>query len=606
MSSRRAVPVRRWTVAGLAVTGLVLAGCTGPHRPSDPPDERATAGVQVLPEFDAAHAQELLGGTWQYLPGAVPRRDGLAIHHTGEAILTNPNRGHAPANPQYVPDPPVNVYGTRLEVTNGSDVGIAAHVSDIHGAVTVSFRAQPPIRYDERIEYRPGVDVTVDGTHATVSVHGDAGSEQRSASLDRTSSAQADVTVAQEGSQVVVVVDGHRTTLDAKPFTGQVWFGMDTTGSFALTALRAYPVHGSHVAALDMSHYYDDVSTAADGLASLATRHHPGTLIGTAVDLGALMADPELATFYLRNVNEFETEMLAKFQALQPEQGQYEFAELDALVDLAGKHHVTVHGHALVFGEAYPRWLRDTLATASSDQARALLKSYITTVMTRYDGKHGHGLIRFWDVVNEPFDQDNLGRLNEDNIWYEPDPNYIIDALGYALSARPDAVVAVNENSMEGANGQWAGMRELMGRIKAAGLDVSRIQIGFQCHYDEATLADPDDMDVLYSGELATRFQAVKGMGFFGARVSEASVALSHDGGTSDDPARQADIYRRLYGVSDDVDLWGAASSPYYFTTERAGDGTLHIGNDAPAYQEDSGTIVPRPAWSALRTAAAG
>lgn len=605
--------VPRWIAAGLAAATLVLAGCTVAKQSSEATSEHSKAGLQILQEFDETHGQDLLKGTWQYMPGASLSAGSLMIRHTGEAILTNPNTGHATVSPVYVPDPPVNVYGTRLSVTQGNDVGFAVHISNMHGPATVSFHAKPPIRYDERIEREAGIDVTVDGSRATLTVYGDPAqpdNKPKTATFSlKKSSADADITIAQEGSTVIAVIDGQRTNLSAKPFNGQVWFGMDAPrkgGSFKVSGLTVYPVHGSSVAPVDMSHYYDNAKASPDGLAALAKRHDQARLDGTTVDLNTLMADPQYTEFVLQNFNEIETETLGKFQTLQPEEGQYNFAELDALVDFASKHNLMIHGHALIFGEAYPQWLHDKLAASSPDQARKLMKDHITTVMSRYDGKHGHGQIKYWDVVNEPFDQDNLGQLNKDNIWYKAiGETYIQDALTYALSANPDGIVAINENSMEGDNDQWPGMQSLMQQLKSARLDIRRIQIGFQCHYDEETLADQDDMNVLYGGELAARFKWVKNMGFYGARVSEASVALSNGDGYPDDPATQAKVYGLLFALSNDFNMWGATSSPYYFTTARDNDGTLSIGDDAPTFQDSTGIIMPRLAFTSLKKTAA-
>jgi endo-1,4-beta-xylanase len=599
MDMLRVQPASRLAAVGLA-TGLLLAGCgfVAEHHGNDHITSNATeqAGMlSVLPEFDRGGEQKLLTGTWGYMIGAQQSAEGLSLHHSGEAILTNPDE----ETPTYIPNPPVNSYGTRIALGSGSDVGLSAHLTDIKGSATMSFMSKPPIRFDERLENQPGIVVTVVGSRATVAVTTEFGASPQLHTLQLDGAAStANIVVAQEGSNTIVNVNGKQLSLPTKSFTDEVWFGMDTAQTFKVNGFSAYPIHGTKVSMVDMSHYYDNVKPVADGLSSLAgTNGHGDKLIGTAADMNNLMANPNETTAILQNVNSIETEMLAKPQAIEPLEGQFEWGELDAQVDFDYKHGIETIGHTLMFGEAYPQWFRDKLANATPDQARALMQNLITTVMTRYDGKHGHGLIRYWDVVNEPLDPDDRTQINKNNLWYKADPDYIYDALRFAHEANPDALIGINEYALESDDDSWNSMAGILQEAKSRGVRVD--YVGFQAHFDEETLNDSDAMSELFDGTFQSRTNQLATLGVK-FRISEATVAENGD------TNMQAKVYAKLLKICLEsqncigFNMWGLTSNLAYVTTEGN-----DIGDDAPTTQNGYGVISPRSAWTSLKQTAA-
>lgn len=609
--------IRQLLITGAAVSALVLAGCTSGGENVDSP--QPTAGVEqtagsgplaTMPEFDISREQRLLEGTWRYMPGAEQEGTVLKVHHTGAKILKRHEEWLDPAVPEYIASPQLNIYGTHVEMQNGSDVGFAARLSAIDGAATISFHSKPPLRYDERLDRMPGIDVTVDGRAATITSCSDicdAADPNRLMvqKLELPENAgQADITLAQIGDQVVVNVNGVPAGINGRLFDNQVWFGADAAGSFKVDALNAYPIGDVQLSQVDMSQAtFGGGQRSADGLATTTAENgYDDVKIGTAVDMLSLLSNPQYAEFVVANFNSIETEMLAKFQALQPERGQYEFAELDALVDFANRHGLEVHGHALVFGEAYPQWLHEALEGASSAESRELLRDHITTVVSRYNGQSGHGEIRCWDVVNEPFDADDWNALNEGNIWYRAlGAEYIVDAFKFAREANPNGCFGMNEWGMETDDDRWAGMLREIQVLTAAGQKPDFI--GFQAHFDEDTLADDEAMQLVFDGQLAERFEELRKLGI-DVHVSELSVALSAGDSGETDPAMQARVYETVFRACLEAEncrrfnLWGATSADFYFTSS-PGD----IGDDAPTVMDANGAIVPRPAWEALKQA---
>lgn len=595
---------------------LLLTACTSGDSDKAAPNPAQVTGIEqtaggeapdIRAEFDTSREQNLLNGTWQYMKGVQQEDGALTVRRTGEAILLWPDEWGGEKTPEYVPDPPINLYGTHVEIANGQDIGLTASASDVAGSATFAFHSKPPVRYDERIVRHPGLDITVEGSLATVLVYGRPGEAPLIQELPLDAPAGAvNIVVIQNEQGLGIEVNGQSTEIAAPLFDDQIWFGMDSSGSFRLDELKAYPMAETGISLADTSQaVLGGGNRSAEGLASKVASGGRGDLqIGTAVELGELLSNPQYAEFVVQNFDAIETEIAGKFQTLQPEEGRFEFAELDALVDFANRNDLEVHGHALVFGEAYPQWLYDRLESANPSEAREIMRTHITTVMERYNGQNGHGEIKLWDVVNEPFDPDNWSELNQNNIWYRAydGPGYIADAMKFAREANPDAMLGINEWGMETDDDRWVGMVGLVKSLTAMGAKPD--YVGFQAHIDQETLRDEDAMDRLRGGLLLERFALLAGLGVK-ARISEISVAGNGN------PELQAEIYGLaaeavlLADNSIGLNLWGAANSELsyaYFT----GDITARDpGDDAPVLQTPDGTIVPRPAWNALlRTAA--
>jgi endo-1,4-beta-xylanase len=589
---------------GACALAFGLTACTsgGDEKANEDRGGGVVAEQAVMPEFDTSKGETLLKANWQYTPGVSQQDGGLHVGRTNLATMTTLPEEQKSAEPSYVANPPVSLYGPHVELEKKGSVGFGASLSNIQGGATISLLSGPHIRFDERVERQAGIDISVEGGIAGVTVW-DGKSERPSRSeirLEQTANS-ADIAVAQVDRQIAITINGQRLSPQPAVLGDQVWFGFNTTGQFDVNNFGVFPIKGTsqRVSVKDMSKFDFNVGPAENGLASIAAANGNGdTFIGTAVDLAELMANPEYTEFVLKNFNQIETETLAKFQALQPEEGKFEFAELDALVDFANRHGLTVHGHALVFGEAYPDWLHKKLEGATKQEALDIMRTHIQTVVTRYDGKHGHGKIEFWDVVNEPFDPDDWGELNTSNIWYRSiGKDYILQAFRAAREAFPEGKYGLNDWSIETDVDRRRAALRLLDDLPRGTVDF----VGMQAHFDEDTLDDDEVMDGIYSGDLNDIFAQFEARGVK-VRISEASVAENGD------PEAQADVYRMLLEACVKsrncigFNIWGATSNRYYFTTTPE----YGIGDDAPTKQDaDDSEIVERPAMEALRRGAA-
>ena len=164
--------------------------------------------------------------------------------------------------------------------------------------------------------------------------------------------------------------------------------------------------------------------------------------------------------------------------AMQPAEGQWNFAAADAFVDFAGRHGLQVVGHCLVWAkdDRTPAWFyRDGEHPASRELLLARMRQHIETVAGRYRGR-----IAAWDVVNEALD-DGTNFLRPSGWTAACDEEFLVRAFEYAHQADPQARLIYNDY-----NNELPGKREKMLRLirswRARNVPVHAV--GLQGHYE--------------------------------------------------------------------------------------------------------------------------
>lgn len=182
-----------------------------------------------------------------------------------------------------------------------------------------------------------------------------------------------------------------------------------------------------------------------------------GFSFGTAVQAQALESDPALAALVAREADVIVPEWAAKWDALQPERGRFDFGPLRQISRFAQVHGQRVRGHALLWHVAMPAWLAPALAEGRS-QADAILEEHITTVL-----RETREQIRDWDVLNEiisnPPGSDNPDATDGDlrpTPWLTAlGPGYPERTLRLARQADPTLRLTMNDYGVE-ADTPWA------------------------------------------------------------------------------------------------------------------------------------------------------
>jgi endo-1,4-beta-xylanase len=191
------------------------------------------------------------------------------------------------------------------------------------------------------------------------------------------------------------------------------------------------------------------------GLRRLARRQ--GLSFGTAVRHNLLANDPAYAALVAREAELLVPEWEAKWDALQPEAGRFEFTNLRNIALFARTHQQKLRGHALIWHVANPPWL---LAALNEGEARviALMEAHFSTVLSETQS-----YIRDWDVLNEvianPPGSDNPSPTSGDlrpTAWLQAlGPTYIERALRMARGLDETLRLTLNDYGVEAAT-PWA------------------------------------------------------------------------------------------------------------------------------------------------------
>ena len=149
--------------------------------------------------------------------------------------------------------------------------------------------------------------------------------------------------------------------------------------------------------------------------------------VGMAVKAAQLTSGSGYDIILKNEFSSISAEYEMKMDPISTASGVYNWAAADKIVAYGNANGINVHGHALVWHNAVPNWLKYFSGT---DAEFALeVKKYITDVVTHYAGK-----VKSWDVVNEAAD-DNGGNMRNTIFLQRMGPNYIKDCFQWARDA---------------------------------------------------------------------------------------------------------------------------------------------------------------------------
>jgi endo-1,4-beta-xylanase len=162
----------------------------------------------------------------------------------------------------------------------------------------------------------------------------------------------------------------------------------------------------------------------------------------------------------------------------RPSSSTFDFTLTDYYAKFAARHQLKLRGHPLVWHEALPKWVAETLSQTNAEQ---ILTEHIQTVVRRYAGK-----MHSWDVVNEAI---NIGDNQADGLRATPwlkflGVDYIDLAFRLAATADPQAKLVYNEFGVEYDRPDDDARREatlkLLQRLKSQGTPI--YALGIQSH----------------------------------------------------------------------------------------------------------------------------
>lgn len=567
----------------LGAIGVLGAGVLfGYHLIEQPPTPSYTQEEQTI----GTHAS-LVNAQVSGLPGTTQDGGTLIISPTHLAIVEQDGSGGQP-------NPPVNLH-QHIQTPNGYTVEATA--SDFKDAgATLTFYGQVPLIADEfRIE-RQAVQLALaeDELKVTIWDNNARRSPYRQTFLF-TPIANEGITMKVQGDTLSFEVNGQRLgQVQTEVLKDGFWFG-------ASAEKHAWKLSNLQLKSLDQSEFKISntaVKTAtqheANGLQALAQKKRPGFVVGAAMSPNTIVSDPSYAAIALdkSQLGSWTPENAMKMQFLQPEEGKYYFQHADLLVELALQNGIALHGHALVFGEANPRWFNalPTFTPEQKQRIKHIMQDHITKVVSHFGNK-----VNSWDVVNEPMADydtgDGSGATLRVHQWYKAmGESYIATAIATAHKANPDARLFINEWGLEEDGERWDAFVQLMTRLKptlaAQGVPLEKIGVGFQAHiYEEGDEIDADT--------LAAHIRQLNKLGFM-SQISEMDV--TNDLGDREQGEQYRTVFQtclkepsciawRTWILSDRYDFW------------KDDDGSIQQGEDG-LFDTD---MKPRPGYTAIQ-----
>ncbi len=254
--------------------------------------------------------------------------------------------------------------------------------------------------------------------------------------------------------------------------------------------------------------------------------------IGAAVKVASLQGGTTYSNTVKNEFNQITAEYEMKMNFIWKGDGNYDFSKVDYLVNFAQQNKLEVHGHALLWYQSFPDWIR----TAGYDTVmfENKVKIYISTIVGRYKGK-----IRSWDVANEIFNDDGSLRIESQIQGRFKDPiGFVGRCFKYAREADPNVKLFYNDYNVVLATGKRTAMKNMALRFKREGYPIDGL--GEQFHYRISTS----------QSQINNGFADLASSGLL-VHISEADCKINVNNSSSyvindTDRIKQSDFYKNL------------------------------------------------------------
>ena len=301
--------------------------------------------------------------------------------------------------------------------------------------------------------------------------------------------------------------------------------------------------------------------------------------VGVAVNMSNLNTarNPKDMEIILTNYNSITAENDFKPQSVQPQEGQWNFANADAIADFCREHGIKLRGHCLVWHSQVGRWMfQDKDADgkniqASKEKLYERMKTHITTIVQRYSD-----IVYCWDVVNEAVTDDaNATDPLRPSQWKQiaGGDEFIRKAFEFAHEADPNALLFYNDYNAA-VPAKRDKIYNMVKEMKEAGVPIDGI--GMQGHFSiyDPSLEDIEAAIVKYSEivdhvqftELDIRVNRETGGGLNMNRQGE-EITAERQQMFNDKYTGFFDVVRRHADVVDVVTFWNVSDRDTWLGT---------------------------------------
>ncbi|MFF3442596.1 endo-1,4-beta-xylanase [Streptosporangium sp. NPDC002721] len=279
--------------------------------------------------------------------------------------------------------------------------------------------------------------------------------------------------------------------------------------------------------------------------------------VGAAFYRGATLG--EHARLITRHYESVTPGNSLKWDATEPAEGEFTFADGDHLVDWATANGLEFRGHTLVWHSQTPAWVFEG---ATKEVLLRRLENHIRTVMGRYKGRIGT-----WDVVNEVVDENRPDGLRR-SPWFEiAGLDYIRTAFRVAREVDPEATLVINDYNTEFPRKRQA-LYDLVRKLRAEGVPIDAV--GHQLH------VNVEQPPASYIEDTIEKFARLG----VDQQVTELDVSVYTDFTSSYEtvPAEVLalqghryreifDVFRRQAGHLSSVTIWGVADDATWLSS---------------------------------------
>jgi endo-1,4-beta-xylanase len=310
----------------------------------------------------------------------------------------------------------------------------------------------------------------------------------------------------------------------------------------AKSASRAALVTTAVAASLGATLIMASSASAATTLGAAAAQ--TGRYFGAAVAAGKL-GDNTYTTILNREFTMVTAENEMKWDATEPNRGQFNYSGGDRILNQALSTGKQVRGHALLWYQQQPGWAQ---GLSGSDLRQAMM-NHVTQVATHYRGK-----IYAWDVVNEAFADGTSGARRDSNL-QRTGNDWIEAAFRAARAADPNAKLCYNDYNTDGVNAKSTGIYNMVRDFKSRGVPIDCV--GFQSHLSNSVPSD-------YQANL----QRFANLGV-DVQITELDISGSNQASVYGSVTRSCLAVSRCTGITvwgiRDSDSWRTGQNPLLF-----------------------------------------